>query len=62
MLFGTTTSFKPAQLTALYPGGQQDYMKRFEAALDATIDAGFLLADDRAEMLAVALAGSHDIW
>ncbi|HWD54665.1 MAG TPA: alpha/beta hydrolase domain-containing protein [Acidimicrobiales bacterium] len=55
-LFGRTTPFDEATLTSLYPGGRADYLARFEAALDATIDAGFLLAEDRSEILAVAAA------
>jgi|HubBroStandDraft_6_1064221.scaffolds.fasta_scaffold26458_3 hypothetical protein len=55
-LFGTTTGFSDADLARLYPGGKADYLAKFGASLDATIDAGFLLADDRAEILAVASA------
>jgi len=53
-LFGVTRSFSKEQLDELYPGGLPDYLVRFEAALDETITAGFLLPDDRAEALAVA--------
>jgi hypothetical protein len=56
MLFGRTEPFDEVALTALYPGGKADYLKRFEASLDATIAAGFILADDRAEILAIAAA------
>lgn len=55
-LFGTTTPITPEVLAARYPGGVDDYTKQFEAALDEVIDAGFLLADDRDEMIAVAHA------
>ena len=55
-LFGTTTGLSDADLARLYPGGLADYLARFESSLDAAIDAGFLLADDRAEILAVAAA------
>ncbi len=53
-LFGVTREFSAAELAALYPGGKADYLARFEASLDAAITAGFLLAEDRAEALAVA--------
>ncbi|HTU36825.1 MAG TPA: alpha/beta hydrolase domain-containing protein [Acidimicrobiales bacterium] len=56
MLFGRTEPFDDATLAELYPGGRADYLRRFEAALDAAIAAGFILADDRAEILAVAAA------
>jgi hypothetical protein len=53
-LFGTTRQLSPADLRRMYRGGKAEYLGRFEVALDATIAAGFLLADDRAEILAVA--------
>jgi Alpha/beta hydrolase domain len=53
-LFGVTRPFSDAQLAGLYPGGRGQYLARFEQSLDAAIAAGFLLADDRAEALAVA--------
>jgi hypothetical protein len=53
-LFGTTTELSDAELASQYPGGQADYLEKFAASLDAAIEAGFLLADDRAEILAVA--------
>jgi hypothetical protein len=53
-LFGRTEPFDEATLAALYPGGKAQYLERFEAALDATIQAGFLLGEDRAEILEVA--------
>ena len=56
MLFGCTDPFDEATLTALYPGGLAEYLERFEAALDATIAAGFILEDDRAEILEIAAA------
>jgi hypothetical protein len=55
-LFGVTRPFSAAQLAALYPGGRAQYLTRFEESLGAAIAAGFLLADDRAEALAVARA------
>ncbi len=55
-LFGRTTPFDEPMLAALYPGGKQEYLERFERSLDAAIDAGFLLPDDRSEILGVAAA------
>ena len=56
MLFGRTEPFDDAALSALYPGGKAEYLDRFTASLDATIAAGFLLAEDREEILGVAAA------
>jgi hypothetical protein len=53
-LFGTTTGLSDADLARLYPGGKADYLEKFEASLESAIDDGFLLPDDRAEILAVA--------
>jgi Alpha/beta hydrolase domain len=55
-LFGTTTAFDPATLVRLYPGGCPDYLARFADALEDTIAAGFVLGEDRDEILAVAAA------
>ena len=38
------------------PSGKDEYLQRFEASLDATIAAGFLLSEDREEILALAAA------
>jgi hypothetical protein len=56
MLFGRTEPFDAVALKAHYPGGKAEYLKRFESSLDATIAAGFILEEDRAEILAVAAA------
>jgi hypothetical protein len=56
-LFGTSEPFDAAKLQALYPGGKGEYLKAFEASLDRTIAAGFLLPADRSEILALAAAG-----
>jgi hypothetical protein len=56
MLFGRTAPFDEAALGALYPGGKEEYLKRFEASLDAAIAAGFILDEDRTEILGVAAA------
>jgi hypothetical protein len=54
ILFGRTEPFDKVALTALFPGGHAEYLSRFESALDATIAAGFILEDDRVEILGVA--------
>jgi hypothetical protein len=56
MLFGRTEPFDDATLSTLYPGGKDEYVRRFEASLDATIAAGFLLSQDREEILGLAAA------
>jgi alpha/beta hydrolase family protein len=59
VLAGRTDLFDPQTLQRLYPGGRADYLDRFAASLDATITAGFLRPEDRAEILALAQA-SYD--
>jgi len=54
MLFGRTEPFDDPTLSALYPGGNAEYVERFEASLDASIAAGFILAEDRTEILELA--------
>jgi len=55
-LFGTTAELSDVDLARLYPGGKTDYLAKFEAYLEAASDAGFVLSEDRAEILAVAAA------
>jgi hypothetical protein len=55
-LFGTTAELSQVDLARLYPGGPEDYLAKFAAALDSAITAGFLLAEDRPEILALAAA------
>lgn len=55
-LFGQTSPFDEATLSDLYPGGKDEYLERFEDSLDATIEAGFVRAEDRTEILAIAAA------
>jgi hypothetical protein len=43
----------------LYPDGRGDYLERFTEALDRAIEAGFIVAADRAEILDVAAASSR---
>jgi hypothetical protein len=56
MLAGRTDPFDEPVLERLYPGGRTDYLDRFAISLDATIAAGFLRPDDRAEIIALAEA------
>jgi hypothetical protein len=56
MLFGSGEVFDADTLARLYPGGAAEYLERFTASLDAAIEAGFLLATDREEILALAAA------
>jgi hypothetical protein len=55
-LFGRTEPFDAPTLASCYPGGPSDYLERFRNSLAATIAAGFILPDDRAEILAFAEA------
>jgi hypothetical protein len=57
-LFGTTQPFDAATLAALYPGGKADYLARFAAALEGAITGGFLLGDDREEIIGLAAASA----
>jgi hypothetical protein len=56
VLFGRTVPFDEAALAALYGGGKDEYLERFTASLDEAIEAGFLLAEDREEILGVGAA------
>lgn len=56
MLFGAVEPFDAATLGRLYPGGSQEYVERFTEALDRAIDAGFIVAADRQEILDLARA------
>ena len=53
-LVGRGEPFDHAKLAKLYPAGKAQYLKRFTGALDAAIHQGFILADDREEILAIA--------
>jgi hypothetical protein len=56
LLFGRTEPFDERALAERYPGGESEYLERFGAALDATVAAGFILAEDRSEILGIAAA------
>jgi hypothetical protein len=54
VLFGVTQPFDAAKLSALYPGGQADYVGKFNTSLKAAIAAGFILPADETEIKALA--------
>lgn len=53
-IFGSGEPFDAATLRRLYPGGAAQYLDSFTAALDRAIESGFVLPDDRAEILELA--------
>jgi hypothetical protein len=53
-LFGTTQPFDGEDMSRKWPFGRPGYLDDFEEELDRTISRGYLLADDRAEILALA--------
>jgi hypothetical protein len=55
-IFGSGELFDSATVRRLYPGGAMEYRDRFAAALDSAIQAGFILAADREEIVALAQA------
>lgn len=55
-IFGSGELFDANTIQRLYPGGSTQYLERFTGALDAAIDAGFILPADRAEILRLAAA------
>jgi hypothetical protein len=55
-LFGTGAIFDDDMVRTLYPGGVSDYLQGFTEALDRAIEAGFIVAADRAEILEIAAA------
>jgi hypothetical protein len=54
MIFGSGEPFDDATVRRLYPGGADDYLERFAAALDTAIEVGFILPEDRSEILELA--------
>ena len=56
-LVGTTQPFDAAALARLYPGGRPEYLKRFDASLNAAVKGGFILPADAPEIRALAAAG-----
>jgi hypothetical protein len=57
LLIGSTTPFSAARLRALYPS-KADYLRRYDAAVSATIKAGFVLPQDRSLLLSFADPGA----
>jgi Alpha/beta hydrolase domain len=55
-IFGSGEPFDAATLHRLYPGGAEQYLDSFTAALDAAIQSGFILPADRGEILQLAAA------
>jgi hypothetical protein len=53
LLLGSTKPFSAARIAQLYPS-RGAYLKRYQAAADATIRAGYALRDDRAALLGFA--------
>jgi hypothetical protein len=56
-LFGKTLTLDATTLARLYPGGPEEHRRRFEAATAAAVRAGYLLAEDAAEIAALARHG-----
>ncbi|PCJ27090.1 MAG: hypothetical protein COA96_04025 [SAR86 cluster bacterium] len=55
-LTGITEVFSEDKLLQLYPGGKEQYIAEFEAALIVAVEAGFILPADQEEMLQLANA------
>ncbi|HET7664890.1 MAG TPA: alpha/beta hydrolase domain-containing protein, partial [Mycobacterium sp.] len=55
-LFGSGKLFDAGTLRTLYPGGSAEYLERFADALDRAIEARFIVAADRGEILQLAAA------
>ncbi|MDF3336597.1 alpha/beta hydrolase domain-containing protein [Mycolicibacterium septicum] len=53
-LFGSGEPFDATKLRELYPGGANEYLEKFTAALDRAIEAGVIVPADRAEILELA--------
>jgi hypothetical protein len=53
LLLGSTKPLTPDRIAALYPS-RDAYQRQYDAAVDATIKAGFALEDDRAALEAFA--------
>jgi len=53
LLLGSTKPFAKTRLTQLY-SSRADYLQKYNAAADAAIKAGFVLAEDRAALVAFA--------
>lgn len=58
-LVGSSETYDKATLARLYPDGAGEYQDKFAAALDSAITAGFILTDDRQEILDLAVIGAR---
>jgi hypothetical protein len=58
-LFGSTVPFDAPTLESLY-GSRDGYLAAFEQSIADAIEAGFVLDDDRSELLAMSQAASFD--
>jgi hypothetical protein len=56
-LVGTTQPFDVQALGKLYPGGKDEYLRKFGASLTQAVKGGFILKADEAEIRALAAAG-----
>jgi len=56
-LFGKTLAFDEATLARLYPGGTDEHLRRFEAATETAMRAGYLLDEDASEIAALGRHG-----
>jgi Alpha/beta hydrolase domain len=54
ILFGAGELFDAPTLRHLYPVGAAEYLSHFEVSLNAAIGRGFVLAEDRHEILELA--------
>ncbi|MDT5092865.1 MAG: hypothetical protein QOH60_2228 [Mycobacterium sp.] len=61
VLFGSGEMLDGQTLARLYPGGSADYVARFTEALDRAIEAGFIIAADREEIIALAAVAFRGI-
>jgi Alpha/beta hydrolase domain len=55
-IFGSTRVLEDEELARTYPGGRQEYLARFEKSADSAIGEGFILAEDRDEIVALGEA------
>jgi acetyl esterase/lipase len=53
-MVGSGKPFDAATLERLYPGGKAEYLKKFDASLDAAIAAGFIVPEDKSEIMELA--------
>jgi hypothetical protein len=55
-IFGSTRAFDREELARAYPGGREEYLAAFEKSAESATAAGFVLADDRDEIIALGQA------